>query len=118
MLACAGYLLTMLADVVIGIVANRNSSDQVKVEVEEGRIADDKEVETGHSHTSPYFIRTSTVGDTILLIVALCFHSIFEGIAVGIACMHYLKLMNQFLVECYINKLVSDWCFFCICSCS
>ncbi|KAL8129918.1 hypothetical protein V2J09_019073 [Rumex salicifolius] len=84
MLAAAGYLLTMLADVVIGIVANRSKSDQVRVEVEEGGSFGGKEM-SYHGHTSPYFMRTTNVGDTILLIAALCFHSVFEGIAVGIA---------------------------------
>lgn len=28
---------------------------------------------------------TTTVGDAVLLILALCFHSVFEGIAIGIA---------------------------------
>jgi zinc transporter 1/2/3 len=27
----------------------------------------------------------STLGDSVLLIVALCFHSVFEGIAIGVA---------------------------------
>jgi zinc transporter 1/2/3 len=27
----------------------------------------------------------STLGDSILLIAALCFHSVFEGIAIGVA---------------------------------
>ncbi|KAB2620631.1 zinc transporter 2 [Pyrus ussuriensis x Pyrus communis] len=63
MLASAGYLLTMLGDCI------------VLVEVEEGRTAD----------ANPVFLKTSSFGDTILLILALCFHSVFEGIAVGIA---------------------------------
>jgi zinc transporter 1/2/3 len=28
---------------------------------------------------------TNTLGDSILLIAALCFHSVFEGIAIGVA---------------------------------
>jgi solute carrier family 39 (zinc transporter), member 1/2/3 len=27
----------------------------------------------------------STLGDSVLLIAALCFHSVFEGIAIGVA---------------------------------
>ena len=27
----------------------------------------------------------STIGDGVLLIAALCFHSVFEGIAIGVA---------------------------------
>ncbi|CAK9147620.1 unnamed protein product [Ilex paraguariensis] len=37
---------------------------------------------------NPVFVSslsTTSVGDTILLILALCFHSVFEGIAVGVA---------------------------------
>lgn len=30
-------------------------------------------------------MNVSSVGDSILLIVALCFHSVFEGIAIGVA---------------------------------
>ncbi|KAG6436886.1 hypothetical protein SASPL_101790 [Salvia splendens] len=75
MLASAGYLVTMLADCAIShLVASR-------VDVEEG--GGDKE--EGELHLHPVFVKTSSVGDTILLILALCFHSIFEGIAVGVA---------------------------------
>ena len=28
----------------------------------------------------------ANLGDALLLILALCFHSVFEGIAVGVAC--------------------------------
>ncbi|CAA6669391.1 unnamed protein product [Spirodela intermedia] len=62
MLAAAGYLLTMLGDSVIIYVIERNKSE-AKVEPREDELR----------------------GDTILLILALCFHSVFEGIAIGIA---------------------------------
>jgi len=32
-----------------------------------------------------FFFKTTSFGDTVLLIFALCFHSVFEGIAVGVA---------------------------------
>lgn len=83
MLASAGYLLTMLADCIILFVM-KSSKGEVRVEVEEGRVSEehDKEVD---NHGSPVLLRTTNLGDTILLIVALCFHSVFEGIAVGVA---------------------------------
>ncbi|KAJ4725774.1 putative Zinc transporter [Melia azedarach] len=81
MLASAGYLLTMLGDCIISFVA-KDSEKEARVEVEEGRI-DHKEA--GANHVNAVFLKTSSIGDTILLILALCFHSIFEGIAVGVA---------------------------------
>ncbi|KAK4483097.1 hypothetical protein RD792_010274 [Penstemon davidsonii] len=75
MLACAGYLLTMLGDCVIVYVT---SGGKVK-EVEGGGEAPPVE-----SHQL-VFTRTGSVGDALLLILALCFHSVFEGIAVGVA---------------------------------
>ncbi|KAL6200235.1 hypothetical protein ACLB2K_030017 [Fragaria x ananassa] len=89
MLASAGYMLTMFGDCVVMFVT-RPSETGARVEVEEGiRVEDeehgDKEVPTGHHEVNPVFLKRSSYGDTILLILALCFHSIFEGIAVGVA---------------------------------
>jgi zinc transporter 1/2/3 len=40
----------------------------------------------GHDYSVASMLRNaSTLGDSILLIVALCFHSVFEGIAIGVA---------------------------------
>ncbi|KAI3679897.1 hypothetical protein L2E82_50877 [Cichorium intybus] len=90
MLASAGYLLTMLGDCVILYVVGRGGDgggreNKVAVEVEEGRTSggDPSEVHGKHSH--PMFVKTSSLSDTILLILALCFHSVFEGIAVGVS---------------------------------
>ncbi|KAJ8553092.1 hypothetical protein K7X08_020485 [Anisodus acutangulus] len=81
MLASAGYLFTMFSDCIIMFVTKGiNESSESKVEVEEGRSTN---VEEGHG-TNP-FLKTTSLGDTILLILALCFHSIFEGIAVGVS---------------------------------
>ncbi|XP_031254983.1 zinc transporter 2 [Pistacia vera] len=80
MLASAGYLLTMLGDCIISFVAKGSSENEAKVEVEEGRIVSDPKEDV-----SPFFLRTTSFGDTMLLILALCFHSVFEGIAVGVA---------------------------------
>lgn len=30
-------------------------------------------------------VKQTSVGDAVLLILALCFHSVFEGIAIGVA---------------------------------
>ncbi|KAK4440881.1 Zinc transporter 1 [Sesamum alatum] len=78
MLASAGYLLTMFADSVIAYVVRSHEKEaRVDVEVESraGKEAD----------SNPFLVKTTSFGDTILLILALCFHSIFEGIAVGVA---------------------------------
>ncbi|XP_071719598.1 zinc transporter 2-like [Rutidosis leptorrhynchoides] len=82
MLACSSYLLTMLGDCVILYVVGRGVSGENKVaeEVEEGRT----EAMTGPD-TPPILAKTSSLSDTVLLILALCFHSIFEGIAVGVS---------------------------------
>ncbi|CAI9754838.1 unnamed protein product [Fraxinus pennsylvanica] len=96
MLASAGYLLTMLADSVISYVYGKkknNSDPQIQgYPNEKGSITgipshSHMQVETGteenlakHSPTS-----ATSLGDSILLIVALCFHSLFEGIAIGVA---------------------------------
>uniref|UniRef100_A0A1D1XI71 Zinc transporter 2 n=1 Tax=Anthurium amnicola TaxID=1678845 RepID=A0A1D1XI71_9ARAE len=104
MLASAGYLLTMLADCVIsgvvgrhkgrhggevgggggGDAGNRGSSQksssnggysQTDIEAEEQKFG----------HVNHSIANVSSLGDSILLIVALCFHSVFEGIAIGVA---------------------------------
>lgn len=75
MLASAGYLLTMLADCAISHVIG-GGQKETRVDVEGGG----KEEEL-----HPVFVKTASVGDAILLILALCFHSIFEGIAIGVA---------------------------------
>nr|GLL42990.1 zinc transporter 2 [Ipomoea trifida] len=83
MLASAGYLLTMCADCVILMVTS-GGGGEAKVEVEHGgRVTagdDDHEQEMMNP-----FAKTTSLGDTVLLILALCFHSIFEGIAVGVS---------------------------------
>ncbi|KAJ0575556.1 putative zinc/iron permease [Helianthus annuus] len=92
MLASAGYLLTMLGDCVIVYVTRRSvgvgvgvgvgggGENKVAGEVEEGRM-----VGGDHGAHHPVLVKTSSLSDTILLILALCFHSIFEGIAVGVS---------------------------------
>jgi zinc transporter 1/2/3 len=77
MLASAGYLLTMLADCIVShIYAKQGNTSSASAS--QGGIGDEKQVGTPVS-------AASSVGDSILLIVALCFHSVFEGIAIGVA---------------------------------
>lgn len=83
MLASAGYLLTMLGDCVI-VYATSGGEREARVEVESGRAVEEGGKEAAYA-TDPVFLRTTSLGDTILLILALCFHSVFEGIAVGVA---------------------------------
>lgn len=83
MLASAGYLLTMLGDCVIVYVTSGVERD-ARVEVESGRAGEEGSKEAAAA-MDPVFLRTSSLSDTILLIMALCFHSVFEGIAVGVA---------------------------------
>ncbi|KAF8409719.1 hypothetical protein HHK36_005798 [Tetracentron sinense] len=98
MLACAGYLLTMLADCVISYVyrkkKKKRSGDTGDVELQ-GGVQHGKNSSNGGTSRSTYQVHGGTdshslatansLGDSILLIVALCFHSVFEGIAIGVA---------------------------------
>ncbi|KAL9259877.1 Zinc transporter 11-like protein [Drosera capensis] len=87
MLACAGYLLTMLADVVILYVygkrraAGRRAGDGIEVR----NWISGQQAHESTGHFPPQLAAASSVGDTILLIMALCFHSVFKGIAIGVA---------------------------------
>lgn len=112
MLASTGYLLTMLGDCIIHLVT-KSSQREAKVEIEEGRRRTPNKNDD-HDHVdleevNPVFVRTTSLGDTILLIVALCFHSVFEGIAVGIAGNIILKykLFNElFLINVFLNAKI------------
>ncbi|XP_057965778.1 zinc transporter 2 [Malania oleifera] len=99
MLASAGYLLTMLADCVVsGVFAKRESPrspgvhelqgvQQAKSSLDNPTSEFHHQVENGtDAHSPGSSLATATsLGDSILLIIALCFHSIFEGIAIGVA---------------------------------
>lgn len=82
MLTSAGYLLTMLSDSIIILVtmrSKRENGNRVDVGVARPwKVDEDLE-------THPVFVRTTKLEDTILLIFALCFHSVFEGIAIGVS---------------------------------
>lgn len=87
MLACSGYLLTMLADCAVSYVAkgsNGKEGNKVDVELEGADHHEERDREGSHNN-NPMFVKTTSWGDTVLLILALCFHSVFEGIAVGVA---------------------------------
>nr|GLL22520.1 zinc transporter 11-like [Ipomoea trifida] len=98
MLASAGYLLTMFADCVISYVYSKqiNVSDKPAADLElqgntEGRNFNG--IGTTHPQSQlqgcdgneSHFLHASSLGDSLLLIFALCFHSVFEGIAIGVA---------------------------------
>lgn len=85
MLACTGYLLTMLGDCVVIYVARSKEREAKVLEVEEGGRTPQEHAHEIALESNPIFLKTSNVGDTILLIIALCFHSVFEGIAIGVS---------------------------------
>ncbi|XP_051134563.1 zinc transporter 1-like [Andrographis paniculata] len=83
MLAAAGYLLTMLGDCVIAWLL-KDLPPPAKERVE--GLEDGGGGGAGFSaEVTTYFVKTASLGDTVLLILALCFHSVFEGIAVGVS---------------------------------
>ncbi|KAK7302326.1 hypothetical protein RJT34_13213 [Clitoria ternatea] len=101
MLACGGYLLTMLADSVISsiLVKMGRDGDVDDVEfqgAETGKVSGNgvtsrsqhqgNAISTSDHHfAGPGLASVRSLGDTILLIVALCAHSVFEGLAIGVA---------------------------------
>ncbi|CAJ1955682.1 unnamed protein product [Sphenostylis stenocarpa] len=88
MLAASGYVLTMLGDCVIVFVTSNSKREAKVLELEGGTTPQEHDQVTDHSAahtTNPMLLKTFSVGDTILLILALCFHSVFEGIAIGVA---------------------------------
>ncbi|GMP52181.1 hypothetical protein CsSME_00018100 [Camellia sinensis var. sinensis] len=96
MLACAGYLLTMLADSLISFVYGRQTNgSNGDVELQGNGKSNGNGITSQsqyqvHDGTENHFVKAplptaTSVGDSILLIVALCFHSVFEGIAIGVA---------------------------------
>ncbi|KAF2920668.1 hypothetical protein DAI22_08g227557 [Oryza sativa Japonica Group] len=87
MLTCVGFLLTMLSDLVIAAVARRSAaagvsdnqvSEQQQRQQAEGAVMSRKEEEAAA-------VAHPAMLDAVLLIVALCFHSVFEGIAIGVS---------------------------------
>ncbi|KAK4398614.1 Zinc transporter 11 [Sesamum angolense] len=99
MLASAGYLLTMLADCVVSYVYGKRAHDSANGDVElqanartaagnGNRLHSDSKLQenaTERHFTKSSLATAASLGDSVLLIAALCFHSIFEGIAIGVA---------------------------------
>uniref|UniRef100_A0ACD5YCM5 Uncharacterized protein n=1 Tax=Avena sativa TaxID=4498 RepID=A0ACD5YCM5_AVESA len=108
MRACAGYALTMLAECGISLVVGRGgrttpaaaASALSPLPPTQGALEEGKLNGTGSQlvldvqgegpsstdHSAASMLRNaSSLGDSILLIAALCFHSVFEGIAIGVA---------------------------------
>ncbi|MBA0816471.1 hypothetical protein Gohar_001132 [Gossypium harknessii] len=83
MLTCVGYLVTMVADSVVSYVYGKgkgSSCHTYDLELHGTGTGTDAACERSSSLSS-----VSSFGDSVLLIVALCFHSIFAAIAMGIA---------------------------------
>ncbi|GAU23724.1 hypothetical protein TSUD_128280 [Trifolium subterraneum] len=95
MLACAGYLITMLADCVISSLLEKphGAADVEGQEADKGRsngVTSQSEYQ-GSSDTNYRDRASSTsIGDTVYIfiyvyIIALCAHSVFEGLAIGVS---------------------------------
>ncbi|RZC93669.1 hypothetical protein C5167_007711 [Papaver somniferum] len=82
-------LIIFLVSTFVGGVSPYYLSDRdAKIEVEDGRSMEELERNTiapsTHLQPTEVLLKNSSFSDTMLLIAALCFHSIFEGIAVGV----------------------------------
>ncbi|KAI3833162.1 hypothetical protein MKX03_023059 [Papaver bracteatum] len=86
MLASFGYIFTMLGDCIILYVTQRSrSSGDAKIEVDVEEQERNRIAPPAHLQPAEVLLRSSSFSDTVLLIAALCFHSVFEGIAIGVA---------------------------------
>eukprot|EP01018_Ginkgo_biloba_P003680 Gb_40083 [translate_table: standard] len=87
MLSTAGYLITMLADCIILRLYDKHPITVTNGDAEKGanELPEDSEHDGLHMQVKASLISTTSVGDSVLLILALCFHSVFEGIAIGVA---------------------------------
>ncbi|PON33380.1 Zinc/iron permease [Parasponia andersonii] len=88
MLACFGYLLTMLADAVVShVFSKKNGGDESGGSLHNLLCYMPQQNRQSPHHINPAasVADVDSVGDSILLIAALCFHSVFEGIAIGVA---------------------------------
>ncbi|XP_024403005.1 zinc transporter 11 [Physcomitrium patens] len=86
MLAIAGYLITLFGDLIIQrlILRGARSSAQLgSLDGEKDGAA--KLDEKGRAEVNATLLHRASFGDTLLLILALCFHSVFEGIAIGVS---------------------------------
>ncbi|KAH6786258.1 zinc transporter 11 precursor [Perilla frutescens var. hirtella] len=95
MLAAAGYLMTMGADCVVSYVYGKNGNDcsthcDVEIQANASSAAGNNnglssESKSQENSTKASLTSATSFGDSVLLIAALCFHSVFEGIAIGVA---------------------------------
>ncbi|GLJ43829.1 hypothetical protein SUGI_0912510 [Cryptomeria japonica] len=93
MLCTAGYLLTMLGDLVVTWVYAKQSDKTVQLVPVSLQPRDDLEEFPAHTGDTTFRYQeakaplpsSASVGDSLLLILALCFHSLFEGISIGVA---------------------------------
>ena len=83
-LASVDYVLTLLADCIVSHVTSGVKRDVRVLVVEEGRTPEEQPKEV-HVDVNPEFLRITSFVDALLLILALCFHSVFEGIAMGVS---------------------------------
>ncbi|KAK2386978.1 zinc transporter [Trifolium repens] len=95
MLACAGYLITMLADCVISSLLEKphGAADVEDQGADKGRSNDvtSQSKYQGSSDTNDHdHVCSTSIGDNVYVfiyvyIIALCAHSVFEGLAIGIS---------------------------------
>lgn len=97
MLACAGYLITMLADCVISSLLEKpNHGAGADVEgqgVDKGRsngVNSQSQYQSSAGTNDTDLAPSSSIGDTVYIfiyvyIIALCAHSVFEGLAIGVS---------------------------------
>ncbi|KAL3682119.1 hypothetical protein R1sor_000141 [Riccia sorocarpa] len=82
MLACCGYLLTAVADVVMVTVLHRHINRTADVETGKDGA---KPAERDQAEAQHFVEVIPPLADAFVLILALCFHSIFDGIEVGVS---------------------------------
>ncbi|KAM0888975.1 hypothetical protein ACQ4PT_027988 [Festuca glaucescens] len=69
-----------------GICAIGRALEEGKLSSPSGNGSETQAADARGDHSAASMLRNaSTLGDSILLIAALCFHSVFEGIAIGVA---------------------------------
>lgn len=102
MLCTAGYLVTMLGDLIVAWMYQKQDGSNITA-IPPQRIADIRATESGvptqtgeaalnfladgepNMVKAASLVKKTSMGDSLLLILALCFHSVFEGIAIGVA---------------------------------
>eukprot|EP00253_Pinus_taeda_P001262 PITA_01262 len=89
MLCTAGYLVTMLGDLIVAWMYQKQDGSNITA-IPLQRIADEHTLKTlSQASGEPNMVKAASLvkktsmGDSLLLILALCFHSVFEGIAIG-----------------------------------